>query len=183
MNIKYLFVFCLGVTAGSIFTARFLDEKYSKIADEEIESVKEISKKTIGELKKKIENVRKNEVEKIQGEKNGKTLYHELADQYKESGELPVIEVISDQEYSDGDNEKMTVWFYGIDRALLDDSEQPIENVEDCIGKDIIDVPQKYFNILEGKTTVFLRNHSMAIDFEIIYLDKSYSRDVLGLEE
>ena len=53
MNIKYLLVFCLGAVTGSVFAARFLDERYSKIADEEIESVKD-KEYSYGEIKVRI---------------------------------------------------------------------------------------------------------------------------------
>lgn len=184
MNIKYLLMFCLGAIAGSVFTAKILDEKYSKIADEEIESVKEVTKKTIENLKKKF-----SESKKISEEKTEKTKYHDITKEYTEEKDAPNIEIISDNQYSDDENEKMTLWFYGVDKALLDDNEQPIENVEDCVGRDIINNPEKYFRVSsiesshENKNTIYLRNHSMGIDFEIIYIDKSYSRDILGLEE
>lgn len=175
MNIKYLLVFCLGAVTGSVFAARFLDERYSKIADEEIESVKQVAKKTIDELKDQI-----SESKKIPAEKIDKTMYHDIAHEYSPE-ELPQIDILTDEEYSTGENEKITVWFYGQDGALLDDSEQPIENISDCIGKDIIETPEKYFS--DSKNTIYIRNHSMGIDFEVIYLNKSYSKDVLGLEE
>lgn len=193
MNIKYLLVFCLGAVTGSVFAARFLDERYSKIADEEIESVKEVAKKTIDELKNKISNVKKEEVEKesteniqqfLLGNKNDVTVYENIANSYGDEPKYKniEIEVLEEGEFSESDNEKMTVWFYGQDKALIDDDEQPIDNILDCVGSDIIDNPENYFNIPE-KTTIYLRNHTMGIDFEVIYLDKSYSKDVLGLEE
>ena len=154
MNIKYLLVFCLGAVTGSVFAARFLDERYSKIADEEIESVKQVAKKTIDELKDQI-----SESKKIPAEKIEKTVYHDIAHEYSPE-ELPQIDILTDEEYSTGENEKLTVWFY---------------------GQDIIETPEKYFS--DSKNTIYIRNHSMGIDFEVIYLNKSYSKDVLGLEE
>ena len=185
MNIKYLLVFCLGATAGSIFTARFLDEKYSKIADEEIESVKEVAKKTIDELKKQVDEftIAKSKPEKIPEEKNEKTMYHNLSKEYMDE-EVPIglLETIDEKKYSeDGDFEKMTLWFYGIDKALINDNEQPVDNADECVGRELIEAPGLYFK--NNNDTVYLRNHEMGIDFEVIYLDKSYSRDVLGLEE
>ena len=186
MNIKYLLVFCLGAVTGSVFTAKFLDERYSKIADEEIESVKEVAKKTIDDLKGKISNIKKAEVEAMPTLKVNDSdvhIYEDVTTAYNKKDELQVIiEEITEEEYSEDDNEKMTVWFYGQDKALINDDDQPIENVFDCVGSDIIDNPELYFDIPK-KTTVYLRNNVMNIDFEIIYLDKSYSKDILGLEE
>ena len=189
MNIKYLLVFCLGAVTGSVFAAKFLDERYSKIADEEIESVKEVAKKTIDDLKEKISNVKKEEVEAkstqtLEVNKSNVSIYENIADSYRDGPKFKdiAIEELTEEQFSEGDNEKMTVWFYGQDKAVINDDEQPIDNILDCIGSGIIDEPENYFHFPD-KTTIYLRNHTMGIDFEVIYLDKSYSKDVLGLEE
>lgn len=189
MNIKYLLVFCIGAVTGSLCTARFLDERYSKIADEEIESVKEVAKKTIDDLKEKISNVKKEEVEAkvtqtLKVNDNNVSIYENIANSYGDEPKYKdiAIEDLTEEQFSEGDNEKMTVWFYGRDKAVIDDNEQPIDNILDCIGSGIIDNPENYFHFPD-KTTMYLRNHTMGIDFEVIYLDKSYSKDVLGLEE
>ena len=197
MNIKYLLVFCLGAVTGSVFAAKFLDERYSKIADEEIESVKEVAKKTIDDLKEKISNVKKEANEncatcfKKSDEEykiNDGLLYHNITNSYgydsldKPKDKDIAIEDLTEEQFSEGDNEKMTVWFYGQDKALINDDDQPIDNAFDCVGKGIINEPENYFHFPD-KTTLYIRNHTMGIDFEVIYLDKSYSRDVLGLED
>ena len=183
MNIKYLLVFCIGAVTGSLCTARFLDERYSKIADEEIESVKEVAKKTINDLKEKISNIKKEEVQALKVNDTDVSIYEDVVNAYNKKEEVQVIiEPITEEEYSEDDNEKMTLWFYGQDKAVINDDDEPIDNILDCIGSDIIDNPECYFDIPE-KTTVYLRNNVMHIDFEVIYLDKSYSKDILGLEE
>ena len=51
---------------------------------------------------------------------------------------------------------------------------------EDCIGKAILKNVGHYF---KDSDTIYVRNDLMQVDFEIGLQHKSFSRDVLGLED
>ena len=59
-NFSKVFIFVAGAAIGSVVTLKFLEEKYRRIADEEIESVKETFKKA---LEKEVDEEREQEVE------------------------------------------------------------------------------------------------------------------------
>ena len=56
-NFSKVFIFVAGAAIGSVVTLKFLEEKYRRIADEEIESVKETFKKALEKEVDEDENV------------------------------------------------------------------------------------------------------------------------------
>ena len=56
-NLSKVFIFVAGAAIGSVVTLKFLEEKYKRIADEEIESVKETFEKALEKEIDEDENV------------------------------------------------------------------------------------------------------------------------------
>lgn len=101
--------------------------------------------------------------------------------QWKEEEEMNKPYIITDDEYAeDNGYAKETVWLYEVDGALVGDNDEVIDNDEDCIGKAILKNVGQYF---KDSDTIYVRNDLMQVDFEIGLQHKSFSRDVLGLED
>lgn len=88
--------------------------------------------------------------------------------------------VVTLQEYEDavdGFEQEVLTYFIG-DDTLVDENEQVIDDVEGTVGKANL----RKFGLGSGDgKTVYIRNETRALDFEVIRSDSSYAEEVLGL--
>lgn len=179
------FIFVLGAAVGSLLTWKFVENKYRKIADEEIESVVERFK-----------------IDRVQTEMTpeGLTIYdkdgnavvkfHErtaqVADyntqledlEYTQAGDECTIElqpdnesiapyIISPEEYDEFGNETKS-WTLYTDGVLTNEIGEIVGDYENIIG-DALDYIGEYED-----DCIHVRNENLEWDIEIIKIDKSF---------
>jgi len=84
--------------------------------------------------------------------------------------------IINDREYSEEfpHHDKISLYYYRVDDVLCEENEEIIDDVDATIGPDTL-------SLLDTQTTVWVRNEPLAIDYEIIALNKSYAELAHGI--
>lgn len=164
-----VFIFTLGAAAGSLLTWKIVDEKYRRLAEEEIEAVRE-------HYKNKNEKilVETNELDNVEREytKHVTDLGYvstDVREVYIEPG-VDTIEpfVISPDEYGEKDDFDTKSWTYYADGILADDDGEIVGDYENIIGDAL-----EHFGDYEDDS-VFVRNENVECDIEILKHNKTY---------
>jgi hypothetical protein len=96
------------------------------------------------------------------------------------SGETAAPFVITEKRFSEEclDYAKLSLRFFKGDKVLADDGNAPVRNVRGTIGENSL----SFFGIDPNQPDiVFVRNHGMQTDFEVLRDLGSYAREVLGV--
>lgn len=179
-TIKKLLIFVAGAGVGTAITWQFFKNKYKRIADEEIASVKEYYKHSreatldvaeeSSELPERIED--DSETEEVE--------YKNLANNYStitnendidEKGGNNMTEgpyVIKPEEFDTIGYDVVSLTYYA-DKVLVDEDDNPIEDIDYLVGEDSLD----HFGEYEDDS-VFVRNDDLKTDFEILLDEASY---------
>lgn len=176
--------FAAGVTIGSVVTWKFVKTKYEQMAQEEIEFVKERFEKKYGEVKED-----KSDDIMLPGsnEKPSISEYASMLDELRYSKGAEVKEnkteneeedddmddepyVISPDEFDEHEDYEVETLTYYADGVLTDWYDEPIEDVEEYIGKDALNRFGEY-----EKDTVYVRNDVHKSDYEIQRDTRKYS--------
>lgn len=188
-------IFAAGAGIGSVVTWRFVKEYYAKLTKEEIADVKrafsrkpddEETMPVISNIPTSEPNVKKTAVSeseirdyaaKIQEE--GYTNYSDakapvkIEEKKVEGGNKYVPYVISPEEYDDNyDYEAIELTLYS-DGVLVDDMNNPIEDVDDIVGLSNLDTFGRYED-----DAVHVRNDERKCDYEILRDPRKYSDTV-----
>ena len=179
MNAKCVIAFLAGAVVGSIATWKFVENKYKRIAQEEIDSVKEV-----------FSRKKSPAVEAIIAEKEGEpddidepeTKVH-VADYIREASAYSTNEkggvdsmnsddpyVISPEEFGENDDYATVSLTYYADGVLENDTFGIVTDIGDTIGKDSL----THFGEYEDDS-VFVRNDDLKIDYEILLDYRNYS--------
>lgn len=184
-------IFGVGFIAGVVVTNKVVDEKYRKLAEEEIESVREVYKS-----KEKREKEIDEEVEVMASE--NKELFNnsikkamriiktsgydvdtydtdkdnEYDNKRKEAPDMSQPYVISPNELGESDYPIMTLMYHVPDGIVSNDDDKIVSNVEELIGSDF----HTHFGEYE-EDSVYVRNDEMEIDYEILKVYDAYSED------
>lgn len=176
--------FAAGVAIGSVVTWKFVKTKYEQMAQEEIEFVKERFEKKYGEVKED-----KSDDIMLPGsnEKPSISEYASMLDELRYSKGAEVKEneteneeedddmddepyVISPDEFDEHEDYEVETLTYYADGVLTDWYDEPIEDVEEYIGKDALTRFGEY-----EKDTVYVRNDVHKSDYEIQRDTRKYS--------
>ena len=187
MNYKIVnaLLFTAGVVVGSVATWKFVETKYKRIAQEEIESVKEaFSKNHVENSSVETEDNTEDDTEddEIQNEDEvdpqdemyvqaqyeaeiRRLGYASAANQEKGGGEPVYLApyVITPDEFGEDDYDTAMLTYYA-DGVLEDEYWNVVDNIEDVIGKEFEDRFGEYAN-----DTVFIRNEQLHTDYEVTY--------------
>lgn len=168
------FLFIFGAAVGAISAWKFAKTKYEAIAQEEIDSVKKAYSKISSDIKERAaeaetankysaiihnEGYVKNEgvLSADENEQQLKPIYNPpyiiTPDEFAENYEYDTIDITY---FSDG--------------VLADENDEPLEDIDNTIGKDAI----KHFGEYE-QDTVYVRNERLKCDYEIIRDERKYS--------
>lgn len=178
------FAFIFGVGVGSVVTWKLINEKYKRIAQEDIDSVKEYyankqpknqpkpseSEKTIsavGLVKPSLTEM-KNKISELG--------YTSSADNEKpkEVSRVNTPRVITPDEFGEIDYETITLRYYA-DGILADDNDDIIYDVDDVIGRESL----SHFGEYEDDA-VYVRNDEMKVDYEVLLDIDNYEKPVNG---
>lgn len=167
-------IFVAGAAIGSLATWKFVEEKYKRIAQEEIDSYKEYC----SEKEPKEEPVE--EIETPEPETtslpNMRDYAKELRDaeyvNYSNGGmnELDKPYVISPDEFGELFGYDTISLTYYLDNVLTDDADEIIDEVDKIVGYDSLN----HFGEYEDDS-VFVRNDRLKCDYEILLDQRNYA--------
>lgn len=190
-KLGYLALFTAGVATSSTVTWQVCKKKYSKIAQEEIESVKEaftdmFLSDSADKSKAKAEEVKEvKEVKKNKELEEDKKIYKKLINSVDYTGyskdtkeEVKKMKkppyVIPPEEFGENDEYDTISLTYFADKQLADEENNLIEDIDDCVGYDAFN----HFGEYE-EDSVCIRNDEKQCDYEILLDERNYV-DVIG---
>lgn len=181
-NTKLFLAFVTGAAVGSVVAWKMLEEKYKKIADEEIESVREIYNKKMQKKVGKPEEQPVEEKKVIKEEPSYKNEAYERivrgAGYLRESGkeeERDMVDnakvyVIPPESFGETDYETVSLTYYA-DKVLADDARhEVITNIDEIVGHNSLETFGEYED-----DSVFVRNDNLKKDFEILLDMRNYA--------
>lgn len=177
-------IFGLGVAVGSVVTWRYVEKKYEKITQDEIDSVKEVFSKREAESTENTEVRIKadNAKEKpsvieytARLREQGYTNYYNMVDEEseevkEESMSVDKPYIIAPEEFGDLDDYETISLTYYADQILADDNDVIMDDVEDVVGFDSLNSFGEYED-----DSVFVRNDRLKCDYEILLDQRKYS--------
>lgn len=177
-TLSKIVVFAAGVAVGSVVTWKLLKTKYERITQEEIESVKEfyaqraqVKMDTPADIEPTGADDKK-DYDKIIEEANYVTeSSDEIQNNEEEDKEMDRPYVISPEEFDENGYETISLTYYA-DNVLVDEFGGVIEEElwEEMVGADFAE----HFGEYEDDS-VFVRNDSFSIDYEILKDLRNYS--------
>lgn len=175
---KNVFIFLGGAAVGSLITWKVLDEKYKKLADEEIESVVE----TFNKRKEELETKHKNEEEYSTILNNAEYMTHSEESQQETASKESAIEttknkksknkkdqvyVIDIDSFGDNDEYSTKTWIHYADGVLADEFDNVVETPSMFLGEALS-------SMNEEDESIYVRNDILKCDYEVIKSEKSY---------
>jgi len=181
---KNFMMFVLGVAVGSVVTWRYVEKKYERIAQDEIDSVKEVFLKREAEFTEDTEvqikadyaKEKPNVIEYVGWlRKRGYTNYSDVADKKPEEVKEEPMSVdkpyvIAPEEFGELDDYETISLTYYADQILADDNDVIVDNIEDVVGFDSLNSFGEYED-----DSVFVRNDRLKCDYEILLDQRKYS--------
>lgn len=179
-------IFFLGAAAGSFITCKILEEKYKRIADEEINSVIERFREKEDEKESEVHSEPKEYKRRMTQDEYLK-LTNELGYDYKKEDNVIVSEeedgsiyvepgrdyidpyVIPPEEFGELETYDTKSWTYYADNVITDDMGEIVYDPEPIIGDAL-----EHFGEFEDDS-VHVRNENTECDYEIIKCEKSFS--------
>ena len=190
-TVKNLLLLAIGASIGSFVTYRLLKDKYEAIAEEEIESVKETFSRRMppdyGDPDTEM-NDEEYELGRLHlrpvGSNTNRIPYNTYSGPPASSGdenEILAPYVVNVEEYHDTNLhfDKSTLYYYNLDDTLVDESEEPIADVDAVIGDGLM----RFGDGSDDPDIVYVRNEKLGIDYEVIRVEKSYQETVLGITD
>lgn len=168
-----LLMFVFGAAIGSLFTYRYVREKYARIAQEEIDSVKEVFSKREKEVREREEKIDNTECKTIIAKQNytnysnSEVIPEDVVQMDVEESEEP--EIISPEEVGENENYEIISLTYYHDYVLADENDE-IVNVEGTIGEEALGSFGEYED-----DSVFVRNDRLKCYYEVLLDLRDYS--------
>ena len=173
MDKKNIFMFATGVIIGSLATWKYVEDKYKKIADEEIADVKRV----YSETKEKTETVNPTDVYEPTKEEVEETIdminklnYSTFSK--KDKKEVDKVErpyVIAPEEFGECDYSTVSLTYYADDVLTYEEDDEIVVDRDDIVGNDAVN----HFGEYE-EDSVFVRNDARKCDYEILYDQRNY---------
>ena len=177
-------VFSLGATVGSLVTYKALATKFNQMLEDELEAAREyyaVNKKTEDDKSEYGVEDTKVETDVAENEEESDTVkdmqhYEKLLEKYrdKEDEVMCTPYVIAPDEFGEIDGYETYELTYYADGVLADENDEPIEDVDELIGKNSL----KQFGRFE-EDSVHVRDESIKTDYEILRDQRRYV-DVVG---
>jgi hypothetical protein len=193
-------IFAAGLGIGFFAGKKFYQEKYRKMADEDIASVNEMTTRRINEMKQAIMDVDDEEenveisttedIEDISDEelKTNERIVMQYNKAVRKEGEVEsirpkptkaMIYVISQEEFmEEGDYDKVSLEYFEGDKVLVDDRDIPVDDPDSIIGEGTLDD----FAISED-AEMYVRNDNISVDYELTKSEGSYRDFIDGPQD
>lgn len=93
------------------------------------------------------------------------------------------IRMISDEEFNETMNhyDKISIVYYAGDGTLADERDEIIPDIEQTIGLNALETLEAFGAMGVESDIIHVRNDNIAVDFEVVRDDNSYSEVVLGV--
>lgn len=175
LNLSNVISFVAGAAIGAVVAWKFVEAKYKKIVQEEIESVKEAysNRDEDNSEEPNIEEPENEECDECPKNEYSDILEGEGYVKYsKKEKEMSTVKrpyVISPNECGDCDYEVVSLTYYA-DKVLTDEDDIPIQDVDGIVGCDSLNTFGQY-----EPDSVFVRNDDMKSDYEILLDMRNYS--------
>lgn len=195
-NLSKALMFVAGAAIGSIVTWKVIEEKYKRIADEEIESVKEVFKKessVIAEQFSTDEEETEEEPVKVAAVTHApekpkitdyaamtRNLGYDTATDDKKETDAADKEgpyVIHPNDFGMNDDYDTVSMLYHADDYLTDEQNVLVEDIENSVGFECLNTFGEY-----EEDAVYVRNDELKTDYEILRVDSNY-KDLADQEE
>ena len=167
-------IFTAGIAVGVVASWKFFENKYKKIAQEEIDSVKEVFSRREKEKAESAEESSEDAEPEISEEEveEYSNFVRDLGYTNEEKGGVAMKKpyVIPPDEFGEHPNYGTESLTYYADGVLTDDFDNPIEDVEAMVGKDSL----THFGEYEDDS-VFVRNEDHKTDYEILRDERNFS--------
>ena len=183
-TVTTVMAFAVGAAAGVAATWKFFEEKYARIAQEEIDSVKEVfSKRDRSEVQSEkaepvVEATIETPKEPIAMNKKVSAIidYSGYSSSQDEKPEEPKPYVIPPEAFGELEEEGYTniSLAFCSDQVVIDDNNDILEDVNDVIGFESL----SHFGEYEDDA-VYVRNDKLHCDYEIL-LDQRTSEQYIG---
>lgn len=183
-TVTTVMAFAVGAAAGVAATWKFFEEKYARIAQEEIDSVKEVfSKRDRKEVQPEktepvVEATIENPKEPIAINKKVSAIidYSGYSSSQDEKPEEPKPYIIPPEAFGELEEEGYTnvSLTFCSDQVVIDDNNDILEDVNDVIGFESL----SHFGEYEDDA-VYVRNDKLRCDYEIL-LDQRTSEQYIG---
>ena len=190
-SLKNIIIFAVGAAVGSVATWKFVESKYSKLADDEIAEVRDYyhkkystlnseKKDTKDDIPEQTVEERAAEVIKL-ARKNGYTNYSEMSDKPEtEVDDSEYIEndgpyQITPEEFDTIDGYTIVSLTYYSDKVVADDDNDRVTNVDELIGEDTLSEIGTIGSDGEIIDAVYARNDKLKADYEILYDHRTYA--------
>lgn len=188
-NFSKVFIFVAGAAIGSVVTLKFLEEKYRRIADEEIKSVKETFKKALEKEVGEDENVEETPVKVATvshtPDKPNITDYAAMTrgmgydtETDKENVEDDGPRVIIPDDFGMNEDYDNVSLLYHFDGYLTNEQNVLVDDIENTVGFDCLNTFGEY-----DDDAVYVRNDKLKTDYEILKVDSNYSDFIDDQEE
>lgn len=173
MNINNIITFAVGAIIGSAVTWKLVENKYKKIAQEEIDSVKEVfsrrerEEKTENNVEVKDESEEEMSLEQYKEELE-RMRYTNKSD--NEDLKMPEgIHIIEPDEFGEEEDYEVESLTYYKDKIVADDFDNIIEDVDSVIGRESLN----HFGEFEDDC-VYVRNDNTKTYYEILWDNDNY---------
>lgn len=160
-TLNKFFIFSAGAVIGSAVTWKFLESKYQKLAQEEIESVKEVFSRRAAQ-----QQPEPTKEEVTVEDKYEATLTEQGYNKYASTPEpvrTPSHHVISPEEFGEIDEYNTVSLIHYADGMLAYDDGELVADIDDIVGEDYA----SHFGEFEDDS-VFVRNDERKTDYEIL---------------
>lgn len=180
--------FIFGVAVGSAVTYKLLNDKYAKLAHEEINELREFYRNKMAELEEAeyLDYDEEENEEDSSDDSNDKVNEYENTvkdlgyskEQPRREIEKHEYEIIEPEEFGDIEGyDIIYLTYYAGDGYLADDHDELVENIEEKVGWENLNQIGKYE---EG--IIHVRNYTLEVDYEISLDERNYL-DVVGNPE
>jgi hypothetical protein len=184
MNVKgtlsSFLIFAAGAAIGSVVTWKFLETRYKKLVDEEVESMDEYYRNKYGVEGPEVEEEETREIDnQVDIREYAKTLVSQKYVNYsnverdEEVNDVERPYVIPPEEFGELSGYETITLYYHSDGVLTDDQNEIVEDVDDVVGEDFSD----HFGEYEDDS-VFIRNDAKRVDYEILYDPSTYQSGI-----
>lgn len=177
--------FIFGAAAGTAVTWYIVKDKYQQQTEKETQNMREFYREKVIELSDNNNIEPKKQKEKLVFEKKELREYNQIIKQHnytqpeKEGGKekMDVPYTISPDEFGEFEEyDRVYLIFYEKDRVLVDDCEEPVEDVENTVGLESLASFGEY-----EEDSVYVRNDCLQCDYEILLDKRSYKEAVYGV--
>lgn len=187
--------FIMGAASASFITYKLVEKKFKVIADEEIKSVKEMYERKLKKLEldkydeSKLETLTiapdgssdSNEMQQVRVNPYGSLVtnlgYAQTEKEEKESVSVDRnIVVIPPEDFGEYGYKCESLTYYK-DQVLTNDYDEKITDIDKIVGPEALHTFGEYED-----DSVFVRNHDLKTDYEILFDTRRFS-DVVGDDE